>query len=926
MTSSSARFADLQRKYEENPRRFFAPLANELRRSGNARRAAEICREYLAHLPEHLSGHVVLAQALADLGDRDEARSAFERVLVLDPENVVALRALGDMDAQLGERDQARGWYERLLQVDPRDGEVTTRLATLELPAVPESPSPAAPSTHDAHDAHDAHGAYARPSGATLAGDAADWSFAPSAAEGLIDEARDDATDDEAAPTAGARAMRDDEDGEEFTAGFFASVLEPERPRANAEPVVDLDAALARPVGAEPDLAPADIDRLLSDLPALGDELPRSSDVAASLTPWGELPGADATVAPTEPLGAESPLSPTFDDLVPPAAADEPAGPLAAAAEPVLEPLREDDDEDRAAAFGVAPAEPEAPAPFVTETMATLYLQQGHRAQALQMYEQLVRESPDDAALRGRYEALRAEEPAAAETPAADPSATAVAAAADDAEDRRDGGVQRAAAIVVGAAFAAGMVYTVSGWLRSLVQGEQPGDVVGAAATDAPALDAAVVEPAAAAAGAPEGPRDEQPAFGDETDAAAALDAAPADAAWTGEPHAAPASERDVTATAVPADVGDAATFDAQGADAVASEDAGATMFAPEGEAPIGADAEAAVDLAASDETHVGASAEDAWQSAGLAEAADAATEPAAPTPPAAEVLDEPWIASDDSAISVAADATAEESAGAEFELTDDDALVIADVEPVTAADAMPPVDGGVAAAEAEPVEEAELVEAGAAALPAAEWEVPEESSAVAELETAPASDASDDPFAFDVVEPAPELEGEVELEMIDAGSAEPAAAEPADDPFAWGEAATEPGAAAAGRAGVWAQAEPISLERLSERPVPHADEVAAGALAAAAVSLQNDAALDAQLREASLDDPTSIELLLRSGGRPSRPNAGFSFDQFFQTDPSRRPDDVAAPAGHAESGAHGTPEDEDRDHFHAWLAGLSKS
>src|SRR5687768_18424317 len=102
MTSSSARFEDLQRKFDENPRRYFAPLANELRRAGDARRAVELCRTHLAQLPEHLSGHVVLAQALADLGETEEAHRAFETVLDQDPQNVVALRALGDLAVARG--------------------------------------------------------------------------------------------------------------------------------------------------------------------------------------------------------------------------------------------------------------------------------------------------------------------------------------------------------------------------------------------------------------------------------------------------------------------------------------------------------------------------------------------------------------------------------------------------------------------------------------------------------------------------------------------------------------------------------------------------------------------------------------------------------------------------------------------------------
>ena len=68
--TSSARIDDLQRKYEENPRRYFAPLASELRRAGEAGRAVSLCETGLRADPGHLSGHVVLGQSLVDLGDR----------------------------------------------------------------------------------------------------------------------------------------------------------------------------------------------------------------------------------------------------------------------------------------------------------------------------------------------------------------------------------------------------------------------------------------------------------------------------------------------------------------------------------------------------------------------------------------------------------------------------------------------------------------------------------------------------------------------------------------------------------------------------------------------------------------------------------------------------------------------------------------
>jgi hypothetical protein len=47
--------------------------------------------------------------------------------------------------------------------------------------------------------------------------------------------------------------------------------------------------------------------------------------------------------------------------------------------------------------------------PFVTETMAELYLQQGHREEALQVYRALLEQRPGDAPLRAKVSSLEAE-------------------------------------------------------------------------------------------------------------------------------------------------------------------------------------------------------------------------------------------------------------------------------------------------------------------------------------------------------------------------------------------------------------------------------------------------------------------------------------------------------------------------------------
>lgn len=131
MAANSALIEDLLRQYTENPRRVFARLANELRKSGDYDRAIEICRGQIPHQPGYISGHIVLGQSLYDSGRLEDARQSFETALNLDPENLIALRHLGDIARQHGETDVARGWYRRLLDVDPQNDEVIAQLEAM---------------------------------------------------------------------------------------------------------------------------------------------------------------------------------------------------------------------------------------------------------------------------------------------------------------------------------------------------------------------------------------------------------------------------------------------------------------------------------------------------------------------------------------------------------------------------------------------------------------------------------------------------------------------------------------------------------------------------------------------------------------------------------------------------------------------------
>lgn len=143
--STAARIEELRKKFEENPRRYFAPLANELRKAGELTQAIALCREHLPKQPGHMSGYIVFGQALYESGDLDEARVVFEQALALDPENLIALHHLGHIAKQVGDTHAARRWYERALETDPRNDDIAHQLAALTTPIRPQAavPTPA---------------------------------------------------------------------------------------------------------------------------------------------------------------------------------------------------------------------------------------------------------------------------------------------------------------------------------------------------------------------------------------------------------------------------------------------------------------------------------------------------------------------------------------------------------------------------------------------------------------------------------------------------------------------------------------------------------------------------------------------------------------------------------------------------------------
>ena len=300
--STSLRIEELKKKFDENPRRYFAPLANEYRKAGDLQQAISICQAHLPQQPGHMSGHIVYGQALFEARQFDQARTVFETALALDPENLIALRYLGDIAFELGDRSGARGWYTRVLETDPRNEEIAALMAAM---------------------GTEERGTTSRDSGPALV-----------AGGGTPAPAKEPAAQPPPAPQP------------QETGGAAADA--------------ELEKLFSRPA----------------------DRAPKVEAPPPEPSGFSPLSG----FAPPKPAGAAPSLeqpAPSLGGTVPPPARD------VASAPPTAGVAREGG--------------------FLTETMAELYVKQGFHERALEVYRQLVAQSPTDRGLRERMERVERE-------------------------------------------------------------------------------------------------------------------------------------------------------------------------------------------------------------------------------------------------------------------------------------------------------------------------------------------------------------------------------------------------------------------------------------------------------------------------------------------------------------------------------------
>lgn len=445
--ASSARIDELKKKFDDNPRRYFAPLANEYRKAGDLEQAIAICRQHLADQPGNMSGHIVYGQALFDARQFDDAKVVFEAALALDPENLIALRHLGDIARDSGDFVAGRQWYQRVLDADPRNEDIAAQLqlvdeamaqaasrvpdtivtlsatpvltpaepkrvddeaaradvgeaATLQIRAVPDprfaAPPPAAPEPEPAPSLDEADVAVPRMSLMGL---------------DLDSMAKLADTEETPAPAAGGF-----ETSTTFDRARFDSDVEVENnPLAGIDGVPERDESSAGSLLAPPPDSGFELNTAFT--PTYDDE-PRAEQLPPELQMPDGVTTPPVDLELPEPVFEATGLWDTAAERAAAAAPAPPPPPAVPAPDASSLPMIELEELPLPAPIELAAvtAAPTESAVFVTETMAELYLNQGLPDQALDVYRQLLARRPGDALLASKITHLEA---AVRATPAA---------------------------------------------------------------------------------------------------------------------------------------------------------------------------------------------------------------------------------------------------------------------------------------------------------------------------------------------------------------------------------------------------------------------------------------------------------------------------------------------------------------------------
>ncbi len=387
----------LERQYEENPEgTAFAPLANAYRKLGYFERALDILQGGLFHHPDYTPARIVLARCHLDQGNDEAAEREFARVLDRDGENVIALQALADIAEQHGRYGDSERRLTALLALDHGNDAARDQLARVTM-------------------AHTGDAAGTLEGKDELAG-------ALVLDEVDLAEARDSESDEEPIEELAIVGRGIELEPVEGLPGLERVEALPDEEVEDAEPVAEVWSAELEELGTVEAGEDAELDAGEME----GEPTWDSEPLLEIQEEDGEPVGDEVTAAVSElgPDEAEEPPDEVdagvFGDLLEAAtpAFEETApleflapSPSAMVSEPVEdEPEERHELEERYQPEEAEEPEESEPETVATETMAELYLSQGHRLEALGIYRMLAAGHPDDSRLQEKVRALEEED------------------------------------------------------------------------------------------------------------------------------------------------------------------------------------------------------------------------------------------------------------------------------------------------------------------------------------------------------------------------------------------------------------------------------------------------------------------------------------------------------------------------------------
>jgi tetratricopeptide (TPR) repeat protein len=422
--SADARIRDLERRLDMDPgSRLFVSLAEEYRKLGRFKQALSALQKGLLAHPGYVAAQVALGRVYVEVGQSTDAIATFTKVLVSDPGNLVASKSLADIYLARGDKLEALKKL-KLYRALSGDRKVDPDIAGLEAQVEPKPPTPtrqvkkAAPEPPPAPKFHETDKSRRRSPSRPTNQAAAEMS--------------------DAFEITSLEFHPGDDSGGVASEDPFPFV--PTRDTAISTPMVAPASPASAPAASSPPpmaaTAPPDpgpFGAPPAEPPVLAPP-PLPSPGAAPFVPSAAHPVLDSPTAPMvlpvparqpepEPEAPEPPESPLDDTSPHPppvapqngdgapqplfrnpeeAAFDEPPA-LFQNPEDLAPPGEPAPDAEQAAPWSAAEAAPPSPS---GRALADLYYSQGHYAEALQIYDDLVTRHPfDEDLMRMRREA-----------------------------------------------------------------------------------------------------------------------------------------------------------------------------------------------------------------------------------------------------------------------------------------------------------------------------------------------------------------------------------------------------------------------------------------------------------------------------------------------------------------------------------------